>query len=1059
MKKIKLLITCLILLSLVPNMEAGYINVSACTTSDFILSNINNDQSKTNLGCFTTFASAKTSMNNYSSAYNNLIITHSKSLSPLKIVAASRAIAASYPLRRTDNFKDNSITLTIHQYSDNSGNFSGFNTYMQAYRDLFYYSTEFFDPQTGNGTAFVEVNGFKGYVHIKSIDIIPLIYVEKSWSITLGGNTYEEVVKGSTTEEKPFTLIPKINKYRVYSRIGYLDSNGVTQNIREIGHETFSTYSGSSLTEYVYGKAPDWLPNGIYYSPDSIHYYYDPGLKNPVKNGDSIGEYFNYYQYLPLRSVSNLTSTDFDMYINALGYSFIPSSYATRQSNQSMMVNQGANFKLGESKFGINSLLLFALAMHESGSGRSAIAIDYKNLYGWGAFDTNVYAAKKFDDISSSVFEFMGVHIRGFLSIENWRFFSSSLGTKNSGIATKYASDPYWANKIAGWAYRIDRYSGFKDYNYYVVGKYDDGLQYDVKSDSTLESSTYYSYNSQVGLNKIRNYTFIINDSYTDTNNLPWFETFSTQPIDINGNAVFFKDSSSETSLIDYYWRSARSYINSDKIRVISNGVGYQHIPYAYNEFKSVLSATNNSIISYDQETNSFGIVGTIFKHGVTTSSFDNVKYSLELVDQTGFSTSIQLDTSNVKTSEVTTLHGNSEFLYDYSGYLKSGIDFSQLAISEGVYKLYIGVTVNGLVKSKSINYKEPIIVNDFSEVQFNKNSADEVPKLISFNLKNVNDIGLMLVLKQSNSEPTIPNFIHFGNIGEQSRLEIPDLYSNITFSSSDTNIVNISKETVDGVETKNGVISSVSEGLAYVSVLENETFEIGRIYILVEKPARSFSLNKSNINFTQLGVDEVIGRTEDSDNIQLNFYSLNPSIASVTSEGVVTPVSNGYTTIKVISSDGSQTKDVQVTVNLGATSINLNKENGLLVTSLLPQQIYPTFDANNAILQDLTWLSSNDSVVKVLNGKLSAVSNGYATITAKLNDSIYTTLDVRSMILGDNNKDNKTDLLDLVTLRRYLTNQVSFDSESLDYGDVNRDGKVDLLDLVKLRRILVGLE
>jgi len=1046
-------------LSLVPNMKVGYINVSACTTSDFILSNINNDQSKTNLGCFTTFVSAKSSMNNYSSAYNNLIITHSKSLSPLKIVAASRAIAASYPLRRTDNFKDNSITLTIHQYSDSSGNFSGFNTYMQAYRDLFYYSTEFFDPQTGNGTAFVEVNGFKGYVHIKSIDIIPLIYVEKGWSITLGGNTYEEVIKGSTTEEKPFTLIPKANKYRVYSRIGYLDANGVTQNIREIGHETFSMYSGSSLSEYVYGKAPDWLPNGIYYSSDSIRFYYDPGLKNPVKNGDVIGEYYNYYQYLPLRSVSNLNSTDFDTYINALGYTSIPTSYATRQNNQSMMVNQGANFKLGESKYGINALLLFALAMHESGSGRSAIAIDYKNLYGWGAFDTNVYAAKKFDDISSSIFEFMGVHIRGFLSIENWRFFSSSLGTKNSGIATKYASDPYWANKIAGWAYRIDRYSGFKDYNYYVVGKYDDGLPYDVKNDSTLESSTYYSYNSQIGLNKIRNYTFVINDTFIDANSSQWFETFSTQPIDNNGNAVFFKDSSSETSLIDYFWRSARSYINSDKFKIISNGVGYQHIPYSYNELKSVWSSTNNSVISYDPVTNTFGIVGSIYKHGVTTDNFAKVKYSLDLVDQAGTTTSIQIDTSSIKTSDLTALYGNSEFVYDYSGYLKSGIDFSQLNLPDGVYKLQIGVNVNGLVKSKEINYRKPILINDFTEVYFEKNNADEISKLISYNLKNVNDIGLILVIKQSNAEETIPNFIHFGNMGEQLRLEIPDSYSNITFFSSDPNIVNIAKESIDGIETKNGVISSISEGSAYVSVLENETIEIGRIYVLVEKPTRSFDLKKSNINFTQLGVEEVISKTEDSDNIQLDYYSLNPSIATVSREGVVAPVSNGYTTIKVISSDGLQTKDIQVTVNISATSMQLNKENGLLVTNLLPQQIYPTFDANNAILQDITWSSSNDSIVKVLNGKLSAVANGYATITAKLNDSVYSTLDVRSIILGDYNKDNKTDLLDLVTLRRYLTNQATFDSESLDYGDVNRDGKVDLLDLVKLRRILVGME
>ena len=141
------------------------------------------------------------------------------------------------------------------------------------------------------------------------------------------------------------------------------------------------------------------------------------------------------------------------------------------------------------------------------------------------------------------------------------------------------------------------------------------------------------------------------------------------------------------------------------------------------------------------------------------------------------------------------------------------------------------------------------------------------------------------------------------------------------------------------------------------------------------------------------------------------------------------------------------------------ASSIQLNKENGLLVTNLKPQQLNPTFDANNALNQDITWLSSNESVVRVSNGRITSVSNGDATITGKLNETVYATINVTSKILGDNNKDNKTDILDLFALRRYLTNQVVFDTQSLDLGDINRDGKVDLLDLVKLRRILVGLE
>lgn len=1056
MKLIKTIITLLLILTIFPKIEFGFVNVSACTISDFNLYNINNDQSKTNLGCFTSFSSAKVSMESYKSSYNNLIITHSKSLSPMKIVAASRAVAASYPLRRTDNFKDNSVTLTVHQYTDQSGNFSGFNTYMQAYRDLFYYSTEYFDPTTGNGVAYIEINGFKGYVHIKSIDIIPLIYVEKGWSVTLGGNTYEEVVRGSTTEEKPFSLIPKVNKYRVYSRLDYVDANGMTQSIREIGHETFSTYSGASLSEYTYGKAPDWLPNGIYYSPDSIRFYYDIGLTQPVYNNGSIGEYYNYYQYLPLRSESNLSSTDFDRYVSALGYNTVPTSYATLQSNQSMLVNQGATFKFGEAKYGINSLLIYALAMHESGSGRSSIAINYLNLYGWGAYDSNVGAAKRFNDIQSSIYEFMGLHIRGFISIENWRFFSTSLGTKNSGLATKYASDPYWANKIAGWAYRIDRYNGFKDYNYYSIGLIEDGLAYDVKNSPITSSSTLYSYNSQIGTNKIRNYAFIINDNFTDGNSSSWFETLSTQPINSAGSAVFYKDASAETDLVDYLWSKSRGYVNTNKIKIISTGVSYKHIPFVYDELLSSANATNITTISYDQSNNLIGLNGTIFKHGLPTIVPEDVKYKL-FISNTSVEKNIELDTSLTPTTSITTENGKSKYIYDYSGYLKNGIDLNQLSLSEGVYNLSLGVSVSNLLKSNKIEYRKSIHINDFAEINFEKNSIEETPKLYQYSLKNINGVGLILIVKQKNVDINIPNFIHIGTIGEQARIELPSTYANITYSSSDSNIITVTNELVDGIANQNGVITSVNEGNATISIIQDGSVEVGKILVFVDVVNNDFTLNKINLNFTNINEQETIVSSGNSG--ALKFYSLNSAIATVNSEGIVKPISNGYTTIKVFNIDGSIVKDVSVVVNLKATSIQLNKENGLLVTNLNPQQLNPTFDANNALNQDLVWSSSNESIVKVSNGKLASISSGNATITAKLNDSVYSTIDVKSMILGDNNKDNKTDLLDLIALRRYLTSQVTFDSLSQDYGDINRDGKVDLLDLIKLRRILIGME
>ena len=46
----------------------------------------------------------------------------------------------------------------------------------------------------------------------------------------------------------------------------------------------------------------------------------------------------------------------------------------------------------------------------------------------------------------------------------------SHVGNKNSGINVKYASDPFWGEKIASFMYSIDDFNDMKDYNKYSVG-------------------------------------------------------------------------------------------------------------------------------------------------------------------------------------------------------------------------------------------------------------------------------------------------------------------------------------------------------------------------------------------------------------------------------------------------------------------------------------------------------------------------------------------------------------------------------------------------------------
>lgn len=67
-------------------------------------------------------------------------------------------------------------------------------------------------------------------------------------------------------------------------------------------------------------------------------------------------------------------------------------------------------------------------------------------------------SADKYDNIESAVTQHMAVNLRGYLDINDARFFGSHLGNKGSGFNVKYASDPYWGLKISALAYQVDKY-------------------------------------------------------------------------------------------------------------------------------------------------------------------------------------------------------------------------------------------------------------------------------------------------------------------------------------------------------------------------------------------------------------------------------------------------------------------------------------------------------------------------------------------------------------------------------------------------------------------------
>jgi len=97
----------------------------------------------------------------------------------------------------------------------------------------------------------------------------------------------------------------------------------------------------------------------------------------------------------------------------------------------------GQAFYGAEKDNGINALVLAAICAHESGWGTSRLAREKNNLAGLGAYDCSPGKAMCFDSREECVF---------YLA----RLLRDKPGDSLAEIGIWYASDPYWAAKVAG---------------------------------------------------------------------------------------------------------------------------------------------------------------------------------------------------------------------------------------------------------------------------------------------------------------------------------------------------------------------------------------------------------------------------------------------------------------------------------------------------------------------------------------------------------------------------------------------------------------------------------
>ena len=188
-----------------------------------------------------------------------------------------------------------------------------------------------------------------------------------------------------------------------------------------------------------------------------------------------------------------------------------------------------------------------------------------------------------------------------------------------------------------------------------------------------------------------------------------------------------------------------------------------------------------------------------------------------------------------------------------------------------------------------------------------------------------------------------------------------------------------------------NGSLSDIklTSSSAYKWTCSNVGF-----HVTLQVPATSITLNQTSLTFTAKNQTATLIATvlpSNTTNKSVTWTSSNTSVATVDANGRVTSVANGTATITAKTNDGSNlsaTCKVTVDIPIIATDISLDKTSLTFTAKNQTAALTATVLPSNTTNKSVTWTSSNTSVATVdANGKVTAVANGTATITAKTND------------------------------------------------------------------------
>jgi uncharacterized protein YjdB/alpha-tubulin suppressor-like RCC1 family protein len=194
-----------------------------------------------------------------------------------------------------------------------------------------------------------------------------------------------------------------------------------------------------------------------------------------------------------------------------------------------------------------------------------------------------------------------------------------------------------------------------------------------------------------------------------------------------------------------------------------------------------------------------------------------------------------------------------------------------------------------------------------------------------------------------------------------------------------------------------NGVVTAYGKGTAVITVTTVEGGFTGTCTVTVTIPVSGVSLSKTSLNMVAGGATATlipVISPADADYKSVTWSSVDPAVATVDANGVVTPMAAGTTAVTATTDDGGFVVSCTVTVgttNVAVTGVILNHTDYTLNVGDSDLVLVPSITPANANNTNVIWSTDAPGIAIVNNGTVTAVASGTANITVITADGGFT--------------------------------------------------------------------